>query len=263
MVDWPVDHGDGWIHYPNPVLPRALGKASPRPRFVKGSRDGNGDCLFADIQVVSPGSSGVFTEDVAFNPTTCDRMVLTSPLDAAASTALANLTAEPASPPATTAAAGPTGPVGSQKSSWYDPVQITITSLAANAAINYDGHGNDTYGASSYVFKYDGWTGGPPALRPTDFGDDPLQLIASVTNYNRDFLAIMIALATLSGVPGASAAVMAACGFPTSTLARFSHYEVVDVYKSGQVVGQDNDTKSGACSNLVHHHQWTRNYKQR
>lgn len=254
VLKWPVNDGDGWIHYPDPVLPKALGKKSIQPTLVKGSRDAAGNCLFSDTQIVPPGGSGFFSEDVAFNPTNCDRLVLTSPLDVAASTALSQLTGEVAPPRLNAAASNSAGPVGSQKSSWVDPIEITITSLAANAAVNYDGQGNDAYSANPYVFRYDGWTGGPPVLWPRDFGHDPFQLTASITNYNRDFAALMIAI----GGPLA----WAACGFPSSTLATFSHFEVVDVYKNGQVVGQDADTKSGACSNLVHHHEWTRNYKQ-
>ncbi|MBI2710966.1 MAG: hypothetical protein HYX34_14935 [Actinobacteria bacterium] len=88
----PSSRPDGWIEYRGSLVGQLDVPAGP-PVLVPGMRDAAGSCVFDDTQMVQPGEVGVFSEDVAFNPATCDRKVITVRLTPAASARLDRLQA--------------------------------------------------------------------------------------------------------------------------------------------------------------------------
>lgn len=271
---WPAVEEDGWVRYVNTLTSR-VGLVGGFKQSVAGERDGDGHCVFGGKQSVSPDNAhGVLVEDVAFNPTTCERVTITVDVTPEAATQLesffggtSRLPVDAVGPgertPSASAVSGQgvypcSGPQGSTKSAWIDPVQLTITALSANVGLNWDCAGTDAYSAAEYRFPYDGWSADPVVNSVQNFGWEPYQYSASQENRNTDF-AMIVSVASGLAWPFA----WAACGFPTSFQATFRHHDVVDVYKdTGNVTGAWSDSAAGACSTLVHHAAWVRNYKQ-
>lgn len=90
----PTINLDGWIEYGGSLIYQ-LGIPTGLPTLVPGRRDATGSCVFETAaQTVQPGELGVFSEDVAFNPATCDRKVVTVRLTAAGAARLDELDAQ-------------------------------------------------------------------------------------------------------------------------------------------------------------------------
>jgi hypothetical protein len=137
------------------------------------------------------------------------------------------------------------------KTAWIDPVNITITSLAANLKWPLHGAGGTLTGrVNPYQFKYDGWSStGPSKITfPSLPGDAGWWMRETDSFTNKDFAALVYFLFGPAG--------WAACGFHLSTTAHFHHDVIVRGYRNGNRGRSWNDSKSGACSNLVHHSEW-------
>ncbi|MGI8415698.1 MAG: hypothetical protein ACR2P2_05705, partial [Nakamurella sp.] len=99
----------------------------------------------------------------------------------------------------------------------------------------------------SYKFAWDNWYGGTLPPIAINFGGGNASTTEAITYYNDDFAAFIRATMGVAG--------WAACGFTTHT-AVFHHQETVHGNKNGSQSGSTADSKSGACSNLVHRSQW-------
>jgi hypothetical protein len=136
------------------------------------------------------------------------------------------------------------------KTAWIDPVNITITSLAGNLRWPLYGAGRTLTGrVNPYEFRYDGWssTGPSPIRFPSLPGDAGWSMRETDSFTNRDFAALVYFLLGAAG--------WAACGFHLSATAHFHHDVTVRGYRNGNRGWAWNDSKSGACSNLVHHRE--------
>ena len=252
---------NGWFHYTK-VLANSLHLQDTKTRTVNGKHTTDGGCAFDDgpSQASSRSAEG-YSEEIAFNPKTCQESVVEGTLTASGLAVL-----QAASPPRTGSADSVTGvapPTGGAKNrvtpnsminysafekvSWVDPADITITSLANNLNWTSDGSSNwsASYNGVPYAFAYDGWSstgvngswGG--CVAPTT------SIEASVTDtwHNTDFELVLVA------IMGPSA--YALCGFDASR---------ANFYLNPYIYGRSNGTYSwghgqsvsGGCSDLVH-----------
>ena len=68
----PEPDQDGWFHYED-SLP-----ADAEIYTIQGTSDGEGGCHFEDSASLSPGEDLVSTQEVAYNPETCESRLATS-----------------------------------------------------------------------------------------------------------------------------------------------------------------------------------------
>ncbi|MFC1405135.1 MULTISPECIES: hypothetical protein [Streptacidiphilus] len=264
---------DGWISYTDGQA-TALGVTGSTVTTIDGTVDADGACNF-DESATSTAAGSTYQEEVGFNPTTCQDRILTGSITTAAEATLVspddtNTVAESPQTATDTEAAGdavsalapPYDTAGTAqtdgadastthyssahtKTSWIDPVNITITSLTTNLRWPLYGAGGSLTGRNNaYKFKYDGWStsGTPsPVLSAVSGG---WTTSAAETFKNNDFEYYVLATFGIAG--------WAACGYSTAT-AVFKHSVHVYGYKSGGYGYSWYDTRSGGCSNLVHH----------
>jgi hypothetical protein len=252
---------DGWITYGNQHS-SSLPLTNVGVKTVKGARTPEGQCAITGA--LDASSTATYTEQIGFNPTTCESRVLSGDLTPAAEAALADQspkatvagkTATPAA--AKTAPSGGNAVATSYQSAhtttrWIDPVNIVITSQAINMTWPlYGAGGSLNASAPYYAFPYDGWSVYGPYFTPFyTLSDNSGWYIGANSHFvNYDFAAIVYALLGLTG--------WLACGALPTTRADFYHNVQVTGYRSGGKGHWWSDSVSGACSNLVHHETLT------
>jgi len=253
---------DGWVHYTS-VL-GMVGGTGTTSKF-KGVRDDSGSCSISGSDAETASISGLkYTEEVAYNPSTCESTVVTGKITAAQLSKIATLTGDPnaANIAATAPAAASATVSGSNqvaaastvysrylRTSWIDPINITISSQKAGAQWTSAALQKWAVTRSSYKGCI-----GSVCLDKTYIVSNS-QSAASVTGGwkvagNVHFRNTSFALWVVAAEGPAG---WAACGFPTSNQADFHHTDYVTGLKAGGSNWSWNDTKSGACTNLVHH----------
>jgi hypothetical protein len=274
-----TENADGWIDYTDPVS-STLSLADSTTTTITGTADADGGCDFTESAAPALGAESAFEEEVAFNPSTCQEQVLTGGLDTSDEATLesqaaanwqsaADSNAEPATGSAAIDSSGDlTDDVGDtatpssdtaspdslgwkkayEKNAYVDPLQITITSLAANLEWDATGNldGSKAYGRNNaYEFKYDGWSNsGTPPVRITRYGLNDVENTAGETFKNTDFEEYLSTVLD-------PAIVWAACGF-TYAAAVFSLKVSVWGSPSGTYGHSYDSHVSGGCSDLVH-----------
>lgn len=263
-----VAQPDGWLIYTNTIA-STMTLINPKTTAVVGTQDADGTCHISGSGTAQIGSPGTFSEEVAFNPATCAEKILSGTLSLADSAKLAALSsgnnplsaisasspaeASPkvkviASPAVTTAT---TYSSAHTKTAWIDPFYITITSLTANLQWPLYGAGGTLTGrVNPYSFAWDGWSTTGPS--PISFivlpGDVGWSMRETDGFTNNDFARYMYQILGPAG--------WSSCGYQFTTTAHFYHDVTVYGYRNGSRGQAWNDTKDGACSNLVHHNDW-------
>ena len=264
---------DGWIRYPSVLAkinlsPGSKGKA--QTRTVKGSLKG-GTCSFELSGTAAANGPELYLEETAYHPASCTFEVTTTPLTPGESQGLAAVGAtsggvsvesssRASTPPQSTewvapsAAASPTlaaaaSVTGHGQGQWWDPINIKIAHQTVNMGWNYYASPytwkRNTYGFAAWlptptgVWIYDetyyksGWTSKSGA-----------KFTAAATMQNDSFLYWVLYTFGAGG--------WAACGFPSSPRANFNFNESITA--AGWNFNYTlSDSKSGACTNLVHH----------
>jgi hypothetical protein len=250
----PTATPDGWIDYHN-VGPSVSASAVQGPIQVRsGQRTPDGKCHLTSSGTLAAGAPSFSEIEVGYNPLTCEDKVVT--IQNPASSALGG---QPTTP----------GSVAAQssfknnfhtKTSWIDPLNITITSLADNLGWNTSACKNCAAQVSSvggynfgYEFSWDNWSdsGTPPFVaQPTDKNGNvslPANQVwsdASETFQNTDFERYLVLALGF--------AALALCGWDTSA-AVFDHYLETKGNADGSATWSTNDSRQGGCSNLVDH----------
>lgn len=263
---------NGWIQYTRTLASRlALGNVSTTT--VSAERGSDGTCTNSSSSSTAAGPvlSGLFQEEIAFNPNTCQQRVLSGTMGPDDLATLNAIGGERASAPGSgsgvqsASASGqglpahsddPTAPTTSYgsahiKTAWIDPLNITITSLANNMSWPLYGAGgtlNERWNA--YDFPYDGWSSTGVNLGPfvTLSGNTGWSIRATDHFTNTDFATFVYIVFGIAG--------WLACGAPLTATAHFNHDVTIYGYRSGGYNRAWNDTATGACVDLVHHAEW-------
>ena len=246
---------DGWISYA-PQVTSTTGTTVT----VAGTRSDDGGCTLTGDASSGPDT---YTEEVGYNPATCQFKLRTTtgvapattagPVSTTADTSLNSLTTKTTVDSLATtdslAAAAVYTYKRYLKTSWIDPINITISSQTV--AFQWTNVGWTKWAYARNSFK--GCVAGA-CLDKTYIvsGSDSFTALtggwrktANVHFRNTSFAKWVAAVLGLTG--------WAACGFPTSFQADFYHQDQVSGYKSGAWATHWSDSKSGACTNLVHH----------
>lgn len=264
---------DGWLHYTE-TLTAADDLTGAVTTTVTGVKQADGTCAITDAggALAGPQSSAdavELEEETAFNPSTCQEQVTSGTLTQTgvqrlaqqepAATSGNSLGAASASADASVAESAGVAPAAAStasyesayiKTSWVDPVFITITSLTDDLSWPlYGAAGTLRAAAKPYEFKYDGWSStgatlGPFVTRPNNSG---WSVRATDKFTNSDFATFIYSLLGAVG--------WAACGFTFSVTAHFYHDVTVYGYRNDTRNRAWNDKVDGACSNLVHHRE--------
>ncbi|WP_433226608.1 hypothetical protein [Microtetraspora malaysiensis] len=249
---------DGWIEYKSML--RSVG-ASGKTSRVAGQREEDGGCTLPGSDEASLGSmQATYTEEVAYNPATCEFDVLAADLTPSQAADLNSMSdAAPSDVSSTEDAAasqeaGGVAPLAATygrylKTSWIDPININISSQKVGLKWTSSSWLNWAYKRDSFK----GCVGGVCLDKTYIYsGSDSFSTLsngwkktAKVHFRNTSFAKWVV------GILGASG--WAACGFPTSSQADFYHTDSVTGYKNGGSAWSWSDSKSGACTNLVHH----------
>lgn len=254
---------DGWIHY-DPLLNQV--GASSRITTIQGRHVASGGCETSGGGAASASRSSTavtYTEEVAFNPKTCTSKVATSTLspsqarrlDSLAPSAKSSMVSSKGAASNTAAASRtPTQTAATTysrwlKTSWIDPINITISSQRAGLRWTSSNWSYWQYVRNSFKGCIAGVcldktyiVSGSSKLSGISNG---WSFNAKVHFRNTSFAKWVVAVLGPSG--------WAACGFPTSFQADFYHSDTVNGYKDGAAAWNWSDSKSGACTNLVHH----------
>ncbi len=259
---------DGWIVYPS-VLDRIVvssgSKAKARTEVVRG-RVADGACHL-DLSGTASASAQLHIEESAFQPSTCQFKVTTTPLTASESLALAatgstsgglsvSSATKAATPgaqrtaataaPAVAAASAYSGHVQGQ---WWDPINIKIAHQTVNMGWNYYASPytwwSNTYGFAAWLLTPTNiWIWDETYYKAGSSSKSGARFSAYANMQNDSFLFWVLYSFGAAG--------WTACGFPTSPTANFYFNESITAagsyfnYSTG-------DSKSGACTNLVHH----------
>jgi len=254
----------GWIHYNN-ALVYSLSLKNLSVVTVTGSRNSQGVCSFTDQGTVLPGSLGSYSEQVAVNPGLCQQEVAEGTLTAASVAALAarnaaatNVATGSGSAPATATkgsatanvAAATTNTTAYNKTSFVDPVDITINSLSENLTWAHNGSAvpSASYRIVPYEFAYDGWSNSGTPHPGFNFGTGYVWIRANETFRNSDFEDLLLELSM--SFPGGPALVYAVCGFSIAT-AVFNHSDYIEGLASGGYDWSYSYSTSGGCTDLV------------
>lgn len=253
---------DGWINYRSALDP-SVRLENVTVQELAGTWTADGRCQISG-QLQSTGAN-VYSEEIAYNPTLCASRVMSGDIASgvdplAVPDARSNVrsapsatTSVPAVPRAARSTASPLAAATSYatahtKTSWIDPVNLTITSQTVNMTWPLYGAGG-TLSATwpYYTFAYDGWY--IASVAPSGFvglsGDTGWSYTVNSHFINWDFAALVEAVLGTAG--------WLACGAPSSHQADFYHSVTITGLRSGSYSHSWNDSKSGACSNLVHH----------
>lgn len=241
----------GWILYGN-LLATSLNLTAPTTQTISGTIDSSGTCTFTESGTVQPGSQGVYEEQTAYNPTTCQEKIITGGLTAASQQTLNSMSLSNPMTPARygTAAAAPLAAAQYQlaysKGADLDPLFITIASFTSNLRWPLYGaaRGTESGVYNPYEFRWDGWsnTGTPPLNFYRTSNPNGYALQGAETFSNTDFLAIMVALL-------GPAAIATCLGIGT---AKYHEDETVYGRDNGNIAYSTGHSKSGACTNLTH-----------
>jgi hypothetical protein len=270
-----VAQPDGWLVYTDTMVSK-LALVGSTTTTLSGTKTAGGACdIHSSAQGVPTTAHASYQEEIAFNPKTCQERVVSGALTpndqvklaAANPNSLASDVGSLRKPPAVKV---PTASKSSSalaplvtaygyanvKTSWIDPLNITITSLADNLSWPLYGAGGYLNGRGNpYDFPYDGWSSSGVAFGPGDIagayntlpGDAGWSLRATDHFTNTDFASFVYVVFGPAG--------WAACGFPFTATAHFNHDVTVYGYRSGARDRSWNDTANGACVDLVHHRE--------
>ncbi|MCF6476777.1 hypothetical protein FAF44_51935 [Nonomuraea sp. MG754425] len=253
---------DGWIEYKSML--RSVGASGEMSR-VAGTREEDGGCTLPGSDETPPDSSRTtFTEEVAYNPATCEFDILVADLttsQAADLNAMSDADPSDVSSTGDAATSDETGVVAPAattysrylKTSWIDPINITISSQKVGLKWTSSSWRNWAYKRDSFK----GCIGGVCLDKTYIYSSsDSFSTLsngwkktANVHFRNTSFALWVVAILGPTG--------WAACGFPTSSRADFYHKDSVTGYKNGGSAWSWSDSKSGACTNLVHHGKQT------
>ena len=248
---------DGWIEYKS-VL-RSVGVTGKSSR-VAGKRGKDGGCTLTGSDRASSGSTRTtYTEEVAYNPATCAFDVVVAdltPAQAAKLQAISGASNTKSSGDSASATPDANAPIGAAatyerylKTSWIDPIDITISSQKVGLRWTNTQWLNWAYFRDSFKGCI-----GDVCLDETYIvsGSDTFGAVsggwnktANVHFRNTSFALWVVAILGPAG--------WAACGFPSSSQADFHHSDSVNGYTNGGSAWNWSDSKSGACTNLVHH----------
>lgn len=258
---------DGWIEYE----PQA--GATGETVRIQGTRDEDGDCLFeGEMDEPTDAENTTYSEEIGFNPATCQSDLLETELpgDTEGVSVMSSFDdeelAEPDYAVDTESEDNADEGVGIMatsysryvKTSWIDPIFITITSQTV--ALKWSNSTWSKFGVGRYSYQ---------GCVPTRYGRPCLDRTYKVTT-SRDITPLSNGWKAngkvhfrnttfakyVFGVLGPTG--WAVCGFPRGTQADFYHSNTVTGYKSGAWGYKWNDSKKGACTNLVHHKKWSK-----
>lgn len=255
---------DGWINYSSTLDP-SVQLENVTVQELTGTWTADGRCQISG-QLTS-SSADVYSEEIAYNPLLCasrvrtgtvvsgvDPLAVPKALRANVKTPAPATMAVPAAKSSSRAGAGTMAAAAVSyqtahtKTSWIDPVNATITSQTVNMTWPLYGAGG-TLSATwpSYKTPIDNWQG--PYVSTSGFvglsGDTGWSYTANSHFINTDFATAVYILLGLSG--------WLACGAHLTNQADFYHSVTINGLRSGSYTHSWNDSKSGACSNLVHH----------
>lgn len=251
-------HDDGWITFPS-VLEQ-VGRAGEVFRIRGEVTDGT--CTLSGTFTANRGDDTTyFTEEVAYNPATCEADYMRAAVDQqqiAAIDAVLGRGQQHDASLAPKAGSGNGGDVSALaattysrylRTAWIDPINIEIT--YQRVAMKWT--------STTLVGKSDSSAGWGLCFGGTCFDKTSLLSTSRATTTrttgwtyradshlrNTSFAKYVVAVIGLTG--------WAACGFPTSFTADFYHSGSVTGNKAGSSSWSWSDSKSGACTNLVHH----------
>jgi hypothetical protein len=263
----------GWVYFPNYQYgPSVISNSQVIVQSGTATADG---CTFPGASADS-STSVTYVGEVGFNASTCQEEDLAGTLSGALpgpsgySSPSVNPWADndPNDAPVTDTAildssgliadaqkSPPTYKTAYANSTYVDPVDLNITSMAVNVTwpLGEGNHGTVTRTCNPYHFEYDGWQiGSVTKTKGTYSGELPsdqgFSTECSQTDVNSDFGALVDGVFGLAG--------FAACGFHLNTTATFKHDDTLSTYLDGHYAGKFPDSKSGDCSDLVSTHQW-------
>jgi hypothetical protein len=220
-------------------------------------------CVFSSPAqpLQGPNSPPRYSEETAFNPTTCEETLVSGTLTSVGQAALASENPEGVAGPTEAPTGGSSSTSTSvrpatltdyaafDKVSWVDPFDITINSLTDN--LNWYGSGSSISSPSwygvSYEFPYDNWSNSGISDSWSE-GANASWFSGSVaeTFNNSDFELIIVAIEGIAGY--------AACGF-NGNPAVFYLAPSTTGYPNGSWTTSWSDSASGGCSDLVHFRQ--------
>jgi hypothetical protein len=249
---------DGWIHYTN-TLVNEIELINPSTTTKAGVRDADGHCAnISEGEAEDDEGTFFFEEDVAFNPTTCEKQTVRGSISTATVEKLNNMSGseeaasdqvhDRANAPDAVQTAAATLPWHAYvKTAWIDPLNITITSLADD--IQWNRYLAMSSEVNNYKFRFDGWSV-TPATPPIIWHTGPGWKATSTNDrfYNVDFERIICALF--------GPVCAALCDFNFNP-AIFTHNIMAKGYTNGSRGWSFSDTAHGGCVNLVHHRAWS------
>ncbi|MCP2343841.1 hypothetical protein [Actinomadura rupiterrae] len=248
---------DGWITYTTTRY-QSLKLSGVTRSTVQGKKSADGTCTIGSSGTAAAGSPSTYQEETAYNPVKCQSRIVTGKMSAAVARTLEAPAADSSD---AKSRVGPMSAAATQyssayeKTSWIDPIRITITSLTTNLKWPLWGAGGWLYGRNNpYEFRWDGWkNSGTPKVVFHPVGPinsrsgSGWKVNAAERFTNVDFERYVILVLGPSG--------WAACGFNTAP-AHFNHNVTVGGYRNNWRSWAYSDSKRGGCSNLVHHGQW-------
>lgn len=252
----------GWIGY-SATVASELTLTNQSTTTVTGTMESDGSCDISAAGTAGAGGADTFQEETEYNPQTCQEQVLSGTLTSSDAAVLGSLATNPNGSADTAAVSGSATAAASAtpastsyqsayvKTAWIDPLNITITSLADNLKWPlYGAGGTLTARVNPYEFKYDGWSSsGPSKIKFVTLSGNTGWSVNETDHFtNTDFAAFVYAVFGVAG--------WLACGAPTTATAHFNHNVTVYGYRNDSRGWKWNDSKSGACTDLVHHAGW-------
>jgi hypothetical protein len=254
-----------WAKFANPMSNR-LHLSGAHTVTIRGTADPTGSCFFQETGSVAAGGPAVYTEQLAVDASQCVEQVLEGTPTKADLAYLNSLDTSrglgtPSKASATSPKVGPASPLlaaattsssAYEKTSYKDPVNITITSLSANLTWAHNGSSvpSASYRIVPYEFQYDGWSNTGTPHPGFNFTSSSVSIQANETFKNTDFEQLLLAAGLLTCGPACLAAVYAACGF-TVAPAVFTHREYIKGNADGGYNWGFNDSATGGCSSLI------------
>jgi hypothetical protein len=254
---------NGWIHFNAPVA-AAVPLEAQQTEVVTGTAV-TGGCSFEASETVPAETPGIFEEETAYDPTTCEESVLRGTLSQAG---IEQLEAElPGSEPASadteskeaklklkTSSSGATPAATSFASAhgttlYVDPLQIVITGYTTDISWPLHGAvGNIGAQAFAHQFEFDEWKAKKPTKPVLSAVSGGWAAEAHVDAFNSEFQHILeIASPKLD---------LILCEHRGEE-AHFHQDIAVYGYSNDTETYVSHDTATGACSNLVRHVGWS------